>query len=37
MPDFIKAGVVGPEILMDIITAKGLTQMKSEVKKSIKK
>jgi hypothetical protein len=37
IPEFIKGGIVSPDILMDIMTAKGLTEMKSMVKKSIKK
>jgi hypothetical protein len=37
VPEFIKGGIVPPEILMDIMTAKSLTEMKSQVNKSIKK
>ena len=37
IPEFIKGGIVGPDILMDIMTAKSLTEMKSRVKASIKK
>lgn len=37
IPEFIKGGIVSPDILMDIMTAKGLTEMKSKVKKAIKK
>ena len=37
VPEFIKGGIVSPEILMDIMTAKSLTEMKSQVNKSIKK
>ena len=37
VPEFIKGGVVSPDILMDIMTAKSLTEMKSQVNKSIKK
>ena len=37
VPDFIKSGIVGPDIIMDILTAKSLTEMKSTVRKSIKK
>lgn len=37
VPEFIKGGIVTPDILMDIMTAKSLTEMKSMVKKSIKK
>ena len=37
VPEFIKGGIVSPDILMDIMTAKSLTEMKSMVKKSIKK
>ena len=37
VPEFIKGGIVPPDILMDIMTAKSLTEMKSMVKKSIKK
>ena len=37
IPDFIKAQIISPDILMDIITSKSLTEMKSKVNKSIKK
>ena len=37
LPDFIKGGIVGPDILMEIMTAKSLTEMKAQVNKSIKK
>ena len=37
VPDFIKGGIVAPETLMDIITSKSLTEMKSKVNKSIRK
>ena len=37
IPEFIKAGIVSPDILMDIMTSKSLTEMKSKVNKSIKK
>ena len=37
VPEFIKGGVASPDILMDIMTAKSLTEMKSQVNKSIKK
>lgn len=37
VPEFIKGGIVSPDILMDIMTAKSLTEMKSMVKKAIKK
>lgn len=37
VPDFIKAGVAPPEILMDIMTSKSLTEMKAKVNQSIKK
>ena len=37
IPDFIKGGVVGVDIIMDIITAKSLTEMKTKVKQSIRK
>ena len=37
IPDFIKGQIVSPEILMDIMTAKGLSEMKAMVNKSIKK
>jgi hypothetical protein len=37
VPEFIKGGIVGPDIIMDIMTAKSLTEMKSMVKRSIKK
>lgn len=37
IPDFVKGGLVSADILMDIITAKSLTEMKVKVKQSIKK
>ena len=37
VPEFIKGGIVSPDILMDIVTAKSLTDMKQKVNKSIKK
>ncbi len=37
VPEFIKAGIVGPDIIVDIMTAKGLTEMKVKVKNAIKK
>ena len=37
VPDFIKGGIVSADILMDIMSAKSLTEMKSAVNKSIKK
>jgi hypothetical protein len=37
VPEFIKGGIVSADILMDIMTAKSLTEMKAMVKKSIKK
>jgi len=37
VPEFVKAGIVSPDIIMDIMTAKSLTEMKVKVKKSIKK
>ena len=37
VPEFIKGGIVSPDILMDILTSKSLSEMKSKVNKSIKK
>lgn len=37
VPEFIKGGIVSPDILMEIMTAKSLSQMKSTVNKAIKK
>ncbi len=37
VPEFIKGGIVPADILMDIMTAKSLTEMKADVKKAIKK
>ena len=37
VPEFIKGGIVPAEILMEIMTAKSLTQMKIMVNKAIKK
>ena len=37
VPEFIKGGIVSADILMDIVTSRSLTEMKSKVNKSIKK
>ena len=37
VPEFIKGGIVSADILMDIMTAKSLSEMKSKVNQSIKK
>ena len=37
VPEFIKGGIVSADILMDIMTAKGLSEMKAKVNKAIKK
>ncbi len=37
IPEFIKGGIVSADILMDIMTSKSLTEMKSKVNLSIKK
>ena len=37
VPEFIKSGIVSPDILMEIMTAKSLSEMKNAVNKSIKK
>lgn len=37
VPDLIKGGIVPADILVEIMTAKGLTEMKSKVKQGIKK
>ena len=37
IPEFIKGGIVPADILMDIMTAKSLSEMKARVKKAIKK
>ena len=37
IPEFIKGGIVGPDIIVDIMTSKSLTEMKVKVKKAIKK
>lgn len=37
IPDFVKGGIVGPDIIVEIMTAKSLTEMKIKVKKAIKK
>jgi len=37
VPEFIKGGIVSADILMDIMTAKSLSEMKLKVNKSIKK
>lgn len=37
VPEFIKGGIVSPDIIVDIMTAKSLTEMKIKVKQAIKK
>ena len=37
IPDFVKGEIVSPEIIMEIITSKSLTDMKEKVTESIKK
>jgi hypothetical protein len=37
VPEFIKGGIVSADILMEIMTAKSLSEMKNTVNKSIKK
>ena len=37
VPEFIKGGIVSPDIIMDIISSKSLTEMKVKVKQAIKK
>lgn len=37
LPDLIKSGLVSPDILVDIMTAKSLTEMKTKVKQAMKK
>ena len=37
VPEFIKGGIVSADIIVDIMTAKSLTEMKVKVKQSIKK
>ena len=37
VPEFIKGGIVSADILMDIMTAKSLTEMKTKVNKAIRK
>lgn len=37
VPEFIKGGIIGADIIMDIMTAKSLTEMKTKVKQSMKK
>ena len=37
VPEFIKGGIVGPDIIVDIMTAKSLTEMKQKVKQSMRK
>ena len=37
VPEFIKGGIVSPDIIVDIMTAKSLTEMKTKVKQAIKK
>ena len=37
VPEFIKGGIVSADILMDIMTSKGLSHMKAKVNKAIKK
>jgi len=37
VPEFIKGGIVSADIIVDIMSAKGLTEMKTKVKQAIKK
>jgi hypothetical protein len=37
VPEFIKGGIVGPDIIVDIMSAKSLTELKIKVKQAIKK
>lgn len=37
IPEFIKGGIVSPDILMDIMTSKSLSEMKTKVNQSMKK
>lgn len=37
VPEFIKGGIVSPDILMDIMTAESLSEMKMQVKKALRK
>ena len=37
VPEFIKGGIVSPDIIVDIMTSKSLTDMKTKVKQAIKK
>ena len=37
LPDFIKAGIAAPDVLMEIMSARSLTEAKTTVNKSIKK
>ena len=37
VPDFIKGGIVGPDIIVDIMAAKSLTELRTLVKQAIKK
>jgi len=37
VPEFIKGGIVPPDILVEIMTAKSLTELKVKVKQAIKK
>ena len=37
VPEFVKGGIVGPDIIVDIMSAKGLTEMKVKVKQAIRK
>ncbi len=37
VPEFIKGGIVSPDIIMDIMTAQSLSEMKIQVKKALRK
>jgi len=37
VPEFIKGGIVGPDIIVDIMTSKSLTEMKVMVKQALRK
>lgn len=37
VPDFVKGGIVSPDIVVDIMASKSLTEVKTKVKQSMKK
>jgi hypothetical protein len=37
VPEFIKGGIVSPDVIVDIMASRSLTELKTKVKQAIKK